>query len=495
MKAAFALLAAWVLACAAGAQSTDAETARQNATAKVYVLPVEGPIDKAMLFVFRRAFHEAKKMQPDAVIVDLNTPGGGLRETKEIISWIRSVKKTTPVYAFVNPDALSAGAIISLGCSAIFMSPAGTIGSAMPIAISPFGGVQQLPEDIQEKMLSAVRAMVRGLAQENGYSEDIAVAMVDPDAEVIVGDEVISAKGKLLNLPARTAVQVVPPNTDPLLAKAIVEDIDALLDYVGMPDATVTRFEEKSAERLARWITTVGPLLLALGALLLYIEIKTPGFGLPGIGGLTLLAIYFFGHYVAGLAGQADIVLIIVGILLLAVELFVIPGFGFVGIAGLCCILVGSVMALIPFMPDDVTPLPNVEPVTLNDYIQDALQSLTISVLLVGVGVWLLGKVLPKTSLYRALIVEGGLSKDKGYVSSDVSRNQTFLGRQGVALTFLRPAGTAAFGDDRLDVVSSGDLIPRGTPVTVVQVQGGRVVVEKAEPQSTEPEQPENHAV
>jgi membrane-bound serine protease (ClpP class) len=103
--------------------------------------------------------------------------------------------------------------------------------------------------------------------------------------------------------------------------------------------------------------------------------------------------------------------------------------------------------------------------------------------------------VLPKTSLYRALIVEGGLSKDKGYVSSDVSRNQTFLGRQGVALTFLRPAGTAAFGDDRLDVVSSGDLIPRGTPVTVVQVQGGRVVVEKAEPQSTEPEQPENHAV
>ena len=488
MKRVLAAIAIAAVASSASAQSPDA--AMDNGPKNVYVLPVKGPIDKSMLFVFRRAFREAKTMQPDAVIIDLDTPGGGLRETKEIINWMRSVKKNTPVYAFVNPDALSAGAIISLGSSAIFMSPAGTIGSAMPIALSPFGGVQELPEDIQEKMLSAVRAMVRGLAQENGYSENIAVAMVDPDTEVKVGSEIICEKGKLLNLPARTAVQVIPPETNPLLAKAIVEDIDALLDYVDMPNATVKRFEEKGAEHLARWITTIGPLLLALGALLLYIEIKTPGFGFPGIAGITLLTIYFFGHYVAGLAGRGDLVLIVLGIVLLTVEVFVIPGFGFVGVAGICCILSGSILALIPYLPSDVPPLPNVEPVSLNDYIQDALRNFTVTVVLIGVGVWLLGKILPKTPIYRALIVEGGLSSDKGYTSSDVTRYRTFIDRRGVALTMLRPAGTATFGNDRLDVVSSGDLIPKGTPVKVVQVQGGRIVVEEdkePEPKHTPP--------
>ena len=141
-----------------------------------------------MLFIIRRAFREAERTNPAAVVIELDTPGGALTETREIIAWIRSQRKRCPVYSYVNPDALSAGAIISLGTDGIFMSPDGTIGSAMPILIMPFGGgIQEMPPDIKEKMLSAVRAMVRSLAQETGHNVELAEAMVDPKKEVKVG--------------------------------------------------------------------------------------------------------------------------------------------------------------------------------------------------------------------------------------------------------------------------------------------------------------------
>ncbi|HOG52080.1 MAG TPA: hypothetical protein PKY10_15945, partial [Lentisphaeria bacterium] len=317
----------------------------------VFVLPVEGPIDKGMLFVFRRAFREVEKLRPQAVILELNTPGGALAETREIIAWMRSIKsKGCPVYAFVNPDALSAGAMLSLASSGIFMSSNATIGSAMPFAVSPFGGgIQELPPDAKEKMLSAVRAMVVSMAQENNFRTDVAVAMVDPyHDDLIAGDTVICPKGKLLNLTAQDATRIYPGESKPLLAKAMTDDINLVLEAIGLSGASITRFQEEMADRLARLITALGPLLLGLGVLALWIEFKTPGFGAFGITGIVLLAIYFFGHYVAGLAGVEEIALVTIGIILLAIEIFLIPGFGITGVLGILCILIGAGMAVIP---------------------------------------------------------------------------------------------------------------------------------------------------
>mgnify|MGYP006283671401 CR=1 FL=1 len=450
------------------------------AAAEAYVLPIKGPIDKTMLYVFRRAFKQVESAEPDALVLELDTPGGGLRETKEIINWMRSLD--VPIYAFVNRDALSAGAIICLGADEIYMAPGSTIGSAMPVMLTPGGGVQQMPPGIKEKMLSAVRGRVRGLAQEKGHSEAVAEAMVDPSKELKIGEHTVSRKGELLNLTAEEAIQILPPQTTPLLATAIVDDIDALLTHARLPgEITTQRFQEEAADRLARYITMIGPILLAVGILGLYIEIKTPGFGIPGIAGIICLMIYFFGHYVAGLAGLEDIALVLAGIVFLGVEVFVLPGFGVAGVLGILCITGGVILGLIPYLPDAGPPLPNVPADALSAYLETALWKFLITLGLAFAGVWALSRILPKTPIYRSFVLQAQLSPDQGYTSSDTEKSHALLGTRGVTSTPLRPAGIAMFGDQRIDVVSSGDLIPAGVNVRVTEVQGSRIVVEKVD--------------
>lgn len=463
-------------------QTTAAQEA-EGAGKKVFVLPIKGPIDKSMLFIFRRAFRLAKKTKPAAIIIDLDTPGGRLKETQEIIDWIRSID--VPVYAFVNPNAISAGAIISLASDAIFMAPGSSIGSAMPIAISPMGGgVQELSPDVKEKMLSVVRAMVRGLAQENGYSEDLAEAMVDPSKEYKIGDRVLCPEGELLNLTAMEAIEIVPPQGKPVLAQALVKDMSALLTHMDLAKAEVVRFEEQQAEKLARWITMLGPILLALGALGIYIEFKTPGFGIPGIAGLTLLAIFFFGHFVAGLAGKEDVALVLIGLILLGVEIFVIPGFGIVGLLGLVCIVGGLALGMVPRIPQG-NPLPGLDPKEVTyytSYVVTALAQMVGAGLLLILLAWLLDRYLPKMSIFRPLILETSLKSEDGFTSGADSGIDRFLNQIGVAATPLHPAGIVMFGDKRVDVVSSGDLIPKNARVKIVKVEGSRIVVEPAPP-------------
>ena len=445
-------------------------------TPTVHVIPVEGPIDKALLYVMRRAFRETRAAAPDAVILELETPGGGLRETEEIINWIRALD--LPVYAFVNRRAQSAGAIISLGTDAIFMAPGSRIGSAMPIMVSPTGGAQPLPPALKEKVLSDVRAMVRGLAQENGHWEELAEAMVDPAKELKVGDRIVCPSGKLLNLTAEEAIEIIPPRDSPLLSEAIVPNIQALLEHEDLSGAEIRRFKEQPAEQLARYITLIGPILLALGLLGIYIEIKTPGFGIPGILGAVFLGIFFFGHYVAGLAGIEDIFLVVLGVALLAIEVFVIPGFGIAGILGLLSIVAGIVMAAIPHLPDTV-PLPNTDPLTWQNYVDDGLQTLFLTIFITGAGVWLLSRILPKTPIYQRIVLQKSLATGSGHTPYEMEASRNRVGQIGTALTPLRPSGTVRIGDDRVDVVTSGDLIDRGTQVRVIEVEGNRVVVER----------------
>jgi membrane-bound serine protease (ClpP class) len=450
----------------------------ENATGKVFVLPIQGPIDKAMLFVFRRAFREVKQVKPKAIVLELETPGGGLKETEEIIAWLRSVD--VPKYAFVNTHAQSAGAIISLATDKIFMAPGSRIGSAMPIAINPLGGgVQSLPADIKEKLLSDVRAMVRGLAQENGHSEDLAEAMVDAAKEVKIGEEIVSPKGELLNLTAQEAAKIIPPSTTPVLATAIVGSLAELLEHEGLGSAEIVRFQEQEAERISRYITMLGPLLLALGLLGVYIEFKTPGFGLPGIAGIACLTLYFFGHFVAGLAGAEEIVLVMVGFTLLAVEIFVIPGFGVTGIAGLCCIVAGITLSLLPHLPKGPVPLPGFTPTAMKEYLDEALLKVLFTIVLTGFGAWLLAKILPKTSFYHSLILTQSLPAGSGLAQPQQTKRSELIGQTATTITQLHPAGIATIGNNRYDVISTGDMIPKGTLIRIVEVEGNRIVVEK----------------
>ncbi len=481
---ALAVLAMLCLSAVAAVRAADqpAVAASEGRDLKVYVLPLRGAIDQGLMILYRRAFRELEAVRPDLLIIEIDTPGGRLLETEEIIAWMRAAE--TPIYAFVNYHAQSAGAIVSFGADKIFMAPGSRIGSALPVIMTP-GGVAEIPDNVYEKILSDTRALVRGVAQSKGHWEEIAVAMVDPSYEVKVNDRVISKAGELLNLTAQEAVEIIPPRQRPVLAEAIVEDIPALLEYLGMAEAEVVYIEQQPAETLARWIILIGPLLFALGILGIYIEMRSPGIGLPGLAGAVCLAIYFFGHHVGGLAGIEDIALILLGLVLIAVEIFVIPGFGITGLLGLASIAIGLIMSLVPRLPALPDELPGISTPSLVDYLPMISMRLIMVVVLTGMGMWLLARLLPKASFYGKLVLQKTLDADTGYTSADIGYRD-YLGRTGVAMTALRPSGTAVFDDLRLDVVSSGDMISRGSRVKIIQVEGNRIIVEQIEPSEEE---------
>jgi membrane-bound serine protease (ClpP class) len=224
-----------------------------------------------------------------------------------------------------------------------------------------------------------------------------------------------------------------------------------------------------AVEHLARWIEAFSFIFLLGGLLGIYIEFKTPGFGLPGILGGILIAIWFWGHNVAGLAGMGEVLLFMVGVILLAVEIFVLPGFGIIGIAGALCMVAALFMAMVGRFPGGATlpPIPDMKWAAIN------LLGSLVSVFVIG---FLLSKFLPKTPLYGYLVLGTEEKTDKGFESA--KSESDVLGRKGVLVTDLRPAGVATIGTRRVDVVSRGEYVAKGTPVVVAEVHGGRIVVE-----------------
>ena len=455
-------------------------------TGPVYVVPVHDEMNKAMLFSFRRAFKAAADLQARAIILDIDTPGGGIRETEEMLAWVRAAK--VPVVAFVNPRALSAGAILSLGTKRIFMAPGSRIGSAMPIAINPLsGGVMELPDEIKEKLLSDVRSLVRELAQENGHDQDIAMAMVDAKHEAKIGGRVIAGNGKLLNLTVKEATEIIPPLTRPLLAEAELADLTAVAKHLGAADAQIMRYTESPSEQLARYLCLIGPLLLALGLLGIYVEFKTPGVVLPGILGGICLTLYFFGHHIAGLAGFEEILLVVAGLILIALEIFLFPGVGVLAVAGILCVAGGLVMGLVPYVPQTPPGLHEFKS-SIADYLTSALWELVITGGIIIIGAWLLSKILPRTPIYGALVLRKELTPQDGFVSHTAALYADLTGRTGTAVTLLRPAGTAEINGQRCDVVSNGGYIEAGTRVRVIQTEGSRIVVEAVSAAAAEKE-------
>jgi membrane-bound serine protease (ClpP class) len=355
-----------------------------------------------------------------------------------------------PVYAFVNSRAFSAGALVSLAAREIYYAPGAVIGAATPVD----GAGTKAPE----KIVSAMRSEMRALAEARGRDVRIAEAMVDEDIAI---PEVVEA-GKLLTLTRGEAVRLG-------YGKAVA-DWDALLAELGLEQAPVVTPGVNWAERLVRFFThpAVAPLLLSLGFLGIIIELKAPGFGLPGALGAIALALFFGSHFILGLAGLEELLLIGGGIILLAVEMFLLPGFGVAGIAGGVAIAGGFYLSLVSDMASGA------------DYVQ-ALGLFSLSVLVVILVAWALVRRLPRSRRFSAsgIMLGESTSREAGYLSAAV--RPELIGSTGVAVTDLRPAGAARFGSERLDVVSGADWISAGTPVRIVRSEGYRHVVEPAE--------------
>ena len=419
----------------------------------VYRVPVTGEIELGLAPYIQRAVKEADEVGAAALILDIDTPGGRV-DAAEIISDALTDSEV-PVYSLINRRAYSAGALIALSTSRIYMRPASVIGAATPVD----GTGTKAPE----KIVSAMRSQMRTLAEANGLEPEVAAAMVDEDIEI---DGVVES-GKLLTLTTEEAIEIG-------YAEAI-EDLDALLVELGHEGATVVTPELNWAERLVRFFSSsvVSPFLLSLGFLGLLVEIRTPTFGLAGTMGLISLGLFFGSNMIVGLAGLEDVLIVGAGLVLLGIEAFVVPGFGIFGVAGIVAILTGLYMSLLGNIP------------TMPDFTRAGWVLISSMLLLIG-SAWALIRTLPSSSR----LTESGIfllaktASAIGYESAEVRSD--LVGKHGTAITDLRPAGTAIIGDERIDVVSESEWISAGTPVKVLSAEGYRHIVRSVSEQEAE---------
>jgi membrane-bound serine protease (ClpP class) len=428
----------------------------------VVVVPVQREITKAQFIFLRRAVKEAERADAAAVVLDMDTYGGELEAATRMLDVLFNT--SLPTYTYINKNAGSAGALIALGTRHIYMAPVSAIGAAAPV----IGGGGDLPETMSEKVISYFAKYFRSAAERNNHNPDIAEAFINKNKEVKIGDIVINEKGSLLSLSAQEATRII--DGKPLLAEGIADSLKDLVEKAKLPQV-IERIEPTGFERIAFWITALAPLFLLGGIVGTYIEMKTPGFGVPGFVAAACFLIFFTGHYVAGLAGLEVLGVFLLGVLLVLLELFLIPGSIIAGAVGATLILASLLWAMVDRYPRQ--PLVPKNP----ELFLVPLMNMGLAAILAAVVITFLVRFLPGTSLYRRLVL--GSAIDQGAALPSNSAHPTIVaGMEGVAMTPLRPSGKAQFGDLILDVVTFGEFIERNAPVRIAQVEGSRVVVE-----------------
>ncbi len=338
------------------------------------------------------------------------------------------------------------------------------------------GGLLDAALDVIEQDTGIPMDAMRDIAKDTtGRTQLVSPAAppVLPDGMEIFQDKqphLILAKDKLLTLTANRAKNFG-------LIPATVDNEDGVMSFLGFSGARKVHIEMTAPERVFRWLSNpmVSGILfmIALGAM--YLEIKTPGFGIPGIVSILAFMLFFGSRMVLGMSSWVDIVLVGAGIALLLVEIFITPGFGFAGFAGLLCILTGFVLSF-----------------TLKDFEIpqyswdfDRFENAGVTFAVAGVTLFLFilatWKLLPRTPLYRQIVLQASQPHAQGYTVQTYKDVEQALGRRGVALTMLRPAGRGRFDNKTYSVVSRGDFIEPGTAIVVVEVEGNRYVVDPVE--------------
>lgn len=443
-------------------------------TGKVVVIPVgqEDLINPARFEFMSKTLKRATSEGAEAVIFDLDTPGGLAWETATFI--MEDLQKLgCPSISYVNPRAISAGALIAIGTDAIYMAPRSSIGAATPVNM---GGVE-MGEAERAKSNSAFMAMARSAAVAKGHNPAVVDAMIDKDVGLKIGDEEVRAKGTLLTLDQQEATKLY--DGKPLLAKAIVDSMDVIKEREGLKGETVTA-EPKGFELVAIWITQYAAILLLIGLAAGYMELQTPGFGVPGAISATAFALFFFGHYVAGsLVGYETVFVFLVGVVLVIVELFVFPGFFVPGLIGLACIIGALIYTMASW--DIHIPEGKSFPMRLEDY-GAALRNMAIAFVGAVAIILLFMRYFPSTGPFKFLVLGTQVAGEQAAIEGEGQRraSSVSVGASGVTRSAMRPYGHVDFDGTLLEAMVEGDYVAPGTSVRVRSVQGGRIVVERA---------------
>jgi len=428
-----------------------ASTRAQDKPPVVYVAPIEGVIDLGLAPFVKRVLDEAEAAGAAAVVLEINTFGGRVDAAVQI----RDALLNSPVrtIAFVNKRAISAGALIALASENLVMTGGATIGAATPVQAGQPGAAS---ESVGEKTVSYVRKEFRATAESRKRPPLLAEAMVDADVEI----KGVIEKGKLLTLTTQEALKHK-------LIDHRADTLEAALEQLGIAAPGIRHASTNWAENLVRFLThpVVSSLLITIAMLGIILEMRTPGFGIPGGLGLTSLALFFWGHWLVQLAGWEELLLGVAGLILLALEVLVIPGFGIAGLLGILALVAALVLSL-------------VGPGFSTTFLLTAAGRVVLALLFALAVSLVLLRFLPRLPFGRRLVLKRGLAATEGYSSAPES-DARWLGKTGRASSPLRPAGIADIDGQRVDVVSDGEHIDAGQPIRVTHVDGNRVVVRR----------------
>ena len=454
---------------------------------KVYVIPVSGTVDPGMEAYIKRALKDIKDIKDDteAVFVfKMDTFGGRVDAALDIVDTISSLPKGRTI-AFVEKRAISAGALIALSSSLLFMKENTIIGDCAPI-INSKEGMKMAGEKIQ----TVLRAKFRALAKKNNYPLVLAQSMVSLDMEVyqvvmdgekkfmekkawddlteaekkkVSSKKTIVAKGELLTMDDAEAFDLG-------FSKKSVKDINEALMLSGYGSADIVTMKASWSERLVSFLQPFLSILMLIGIGAIYTEIKAPGFGLPGTVGIICLGLVFFSQYLVGLADYTELLILVIGILLLGVEVFVLPGFGVAGISGFLCIAAGLVLSFQGFVvPDPSFPW---EGTLLMKNLAQVLGSFLFAFL---ISLFMIRFVLPRFSkIMKGPYLETTL--ENAHVDATTALALT-PGDTGIAHTFLRPSGKVVINHQKIDAITQGEFIDAGTPVIIDKIEHNHVIV------------------
>ncbi|HLW19293.1 MAG TPA: NfeD family protein [Cyclobacteriaceae bacterium] len=418
----------------------------------IYVFDIKGDIDPRMNRRVKLALEEAKGMEAAMVIIHMDTYGGAVNDADDIRTMI--LESTVPVHTFIDKDAASAGALIAIASDSIYMAPGGSIGAATVVV----GGTGEAAPD---KYQSYMRSIMRSTAEASGRDPRIAEAMVDENLVI----EGVTEEGSVVTFSVSEAIKYG-------FCEGQVSSVEEILERQGMSDYQIVRHEMSTVENIIAFFLNPmisGFLILVIFAGI-YFELQTPGVGFPILASIIAIILYFIPYYLTGLAANWEMIAFAVGVILIIVEIFVIPGFGIFGILGITLVLTGLTLGMLPNDFFDFTFVPS----------GDLFMALVTVVLAAIVAVSLIFALAPKInqwSMFKKFSLADTQQRTAGYTSSFYS--DSLMGQEGVTHTRLMPSGKIMIGDDIYDAYSRGEFIDRGERVKVISTEGTSLKVKK----------------
>jgi membrane-bound serine protease (ClpP class) len=411
---------------------------------KIMLMEIKSEIDPPMNRYVKLALQHATKTKADLVIIEMDTYGGALTDAKEIVDMIMDFKK--PIYVYINSDAASAGALISIACDSIYMSPGASIGAATVVN----GSGEKAPDKYQSYM----RSIMRATAEENGRDPKIAEGMVD-ESIVIEG---IKKEGQIITFSTAEALKHG-------FCEAKVESVEEILERSRIGKYQIEHFELSAADSIIAFFLNPfisGLLILMIIAGINY-EMQAPGLGFAGLAALVGLVLYLVPYYLNGLAEYWEIILFFVGLILIAVEIFILPGFGIAGVTGIT-LMTGSLILIM--LNNDLFDF---EFVSFNQILVSIAVALG-GLLGGGVLLFVLGSKLPDTKFYKKVALTDTQNSLQGF-TVNVLRG-SLIGKKGMTYTVLRPSGKVVIDDIIYDAYTRGEFVDKGQIVEVVGDEG-----------------------